>query len=122
MVWYWCQTIGSEWEQNEFYRTNFQKQFMKRFEKEGRFTDFNIFDFMPIKLHFEKIREDKKNMSEEKKAEIKAHKEELNRIYGYALVDGAKEKISGFTIEPPTLFKGRGKHPRAGLLKARIQP
>jgi|JI6StandDraft_1071083.scaffolds.fasta_scaffold07579_8 DNA topoisomerase-1 len=95
---------------------------MKRFEREGRHTDFNSFDFLPVKLHIEKLREEKKNMSEEKKAEIKAGKDELNRFYGYALVDSAREKISGFAIEPPTLFKGRGKHPRAGLLKARIQP
>lgn len=32
------------------------------------------------------------------------------------------EKVNGFQIEPPTLFKGRGKHPKAGILKPRIQP
>ena len=83
---------------------------MKRFEREGRHTDFNSFDFLPVKLHIEKLREEKKNMSEEKKTEIKASKDELNRFYGYALVDSAREKISGFAVEPPTLFKGRGKH------------
>jgi DNA topoisomerase-1 len=30
--------------------------------------------------------------------------------------------VNGFLIEPPTLFKGRGKHPRAGFVKPRIQP
>jgi len=30
--------------------------------------------------------------------------------------------VNGFQIEPPTLFKGRGKHPKAGCLKPRIQP
>lgn len=25
-------------------------------------------------------------------------------------------------IEPPTLFKGRGEHPKMGLMKGRIQP
>lgn len=25
-------------------------------------------------------------------------------------------------IEPPTLFKGRGEHPKAGIMKARIIP
>lgn len=32
------------------------------------------------------------------------------------------EKISAIQIEPPTLFKGRGENPKAGLLKARVQP
>jgi DNA topoisomerase-1 len=42
--------------------------------------------------------------------------------YGYALVDGYKEKVGGYLIEAPTLFKGRGDHPKAGLIKARILP
>jgi len=32
------------------------------------------------------------------------------------------EKINGPQIEPPTLFKGRGAHPKAGYLKSRVQP
>jgi DNA topoisomerase I len=38
------------------------------------------------------------------------------------LVDDFKEKIGGYLIEAPTLFKGRGDHPKAGLMKARIMP
>ena len=33
-----------------------------------------------------------------------------------------KEKIAGYMIEAPTLFKGRGEHPKAGCMKARIFP
>jgi hypothetical protein len=36
--------------------------------------------------------------------------------------EGTIEKVNGYQIEPPTLFKGRGKHPKAGCLKPRIQP
>ena len=32
------------------------------------------------------------------------------------------EKVGGYLIEAPTLFKGRGEHPKAGLMKARIMP
>jgi DNA topoisomerase-1 len=38
------------------------------------------------------------------------------------LVDSVKEKIGGYLIEAPTLFKGRGDHPKAGFMKARIMP
>jgi DNA topoisomerase I len=38
------------------------------------------------------------------------------------LVDNVKEKIGGYLIEAPTLFKGRGDHPKAGFMKARIMP
>jgi DNA topoisomerase IB len=52
-------------------------------------------------------------------------KEERNlhaRTYGYALVDGRIEKVGNVTVEPPSLFRGRGTHPKMGRLKARIQP
>lgn len=42
--------------------------------------------------------------------------------YGFALVDEYKEKVGGYLIEAPTLFKGRGDHPKAGFLKGRIMP
>jgi len=38
------------------------------------------------------------------------------------VIDNTLEKVGGYLIEIPTLFKGRGKHPKAGLLKARIMP
>ncbi len=38
------------------------------------------------------------------------------------MVDGMCEKVGGYLIEAPTLFKGRGEHPKAGLIKARIMP
>ncbi len=45
-----------------------------------------------------------------------------DRVYGHALVDGCLERVGNYTLEPPTLFKGRGEHPKAGLLKARLAP
>ena len=46
----------------------------------------------------------------------------MQEIYGYALVDGYKEKVGNFRVEPPGLFRGRGKHPKTGRLKLRVQP
>lgn len=43
-------------------------------------------------------------------------------MFGFALVDGCLERVGNYTLEPPTLFKGRGEHPKAGLLKGRIMP
>lgn len=42
--------------------------------------------------------------------------------YGYCLIDGHKEKIGNFRIEPPSLFRGRGDHPKMGMLKKRVLP
>lgn len=37
-------------------------------------------------------------------------------------MDGCLERVGNYTLELPTLFKGRGEHPKAGLLKARTFP
>lgn len=42
--------------------------------------------------------------------------------YKHIIIDDRIESIANFRIEPPTLFKGRGEHPKAGLLKQRIMP
>lgn len=38
------------------------------------------------------------------------------------MLDGRKEKVGNFRIEPPGLFRGRGEHPKTGSLKLRVQP
>lgn len=37
------------------------------------------------------------------------------------MIDGHKEKIGNFKIEPPGLFRGRGEHPKMGKLKRRVE-
>lgn len=37
--------------------------------------------------------------------------------YGYAIVDGVREKVGAYRVEPPGLFRGRGKHPKTGQIK-----
>ncbi|POI31906.1 hypothetical protein CIB84_004343 [Bambusicola thoracicus] len=52
-------------------------------------------------------------------------KEEADKIqeeYGYCILDGHREKIGNFKTEPPGLFRGRGDHPKMGMLKKRIMP
>merc|ERR1719204_2609711 len=56
------------------------------------------------------------------KDEIKAKKAALDEIYGYAVVDGVREKVGNYCVEPPGLFRGRGDHPKAGMLKKRLKP
>ena len=38
------------------------------------------------------------------------------------MIDGKREKIGNFRIEPPSLFRGRGEHPKMGRIKRRIMP
>jgi DNA topoisomerase-1 len=72
--------------------------------------------------HFAKLREAKKTMTKEEKEVAKKEKKELEDKYGSVLVDGRKEKVGNFRVEPPGLFRGRGAHPKAGCLKLRVRP
>lgn len=42
--------------------------------------------------------------------------------YGYCIMDGRRERLGNFRIEPPGLFRGRGDHPKMGCLKQRVRP
>jgi DNA topoisomerase-1 len=42
--------------------------------------------------------------------------------YGYVLVDEHIEKVGNWTLEPSSLFRGRGTHPKMGKLKLTVLP
>lgn len=42
--------------------------------------------------------------------------------YGFCVLDHHRERIGNFKIEPPGLFRGRGDHPKQGMLKKKIRP
>ena len=42
--------------------------------------------------------------------------------YKYIIIDGARQKVGNYKIEPPGIFMGRGDHPKLGKIKRRINP
>jgi len=53
---------------------------------------------------------------------LKKENEKIQKEYGFCIIDGHKQKIGNFKIEPPGLFRGRGDHPKQGMLKKRTRP
>ena len=52
---------------------------------------------------------------------VKVLKEEAGQLteeYGFCVLDGHREKIGNFRVEPPGLFRGRGEHPKMGDRKS----
>lgn len=43
-------------------------------------------------------------------------------VFDTALVDGRAEPVGNYRVEPPSIFIGRGDHPKAGTIKRRIYP
>ena len=52
---------------------------------------------------------------------IKKENEEIMKQYGFCVIDHHRQRIGNFRIEPPGLFRGRGDHPKQGMLKKRTE-
>lgn len=79
-------------------------------------------DFREMHQYFLKLSEERKNRTKEEKQKIKEENLQIQNEYGYCILDGHKQRIGNFRIEPPGLFRGRGNHPKMGMLKKRIMP
>lgn len=87
-----------------------------------KITEFNLCDFRPMYEYFEAEKAKKKSMTSAEKKEAKAAKDALEAPYTHCVLDGRKEKVGNFRVEPPGLFRGRGDHPKKGALKLRVRP
>ncbi|KAG0327697.1 DNA topoisomerase 1 [Dissophora globulifera] len=117
--------LFTEHAENPVFQQNFFKDFSKLAKKHKTVPDITNFkkcDFTPMHEYFQKEKEKKKNMSKEQKQAIKEEKLALDESYGFCYLDGRKEKVGNYRIEPPGLFRGRGKHPKTGCLKLRVHP
>lgn len=95
---------------------------MKILGKDHVIQSLEKIDFTPIWKWFLDERERKKNMSRDEKKKIKEEKDKIEEPYKYAWIDGIKENVGNFRVEPPGLFRGRGNHPLMGKLKNRLRP
>lgn len=82
-----------------------------------KITKFELCDFRPMFEHFEAQKAQKKAMSAAEKKAAKAQKDALEAPFTHCTLDGRKEKVGNFRVEPPGLFRGRGDHPKKGRLK-----
>ena len=73
-------------------------------------------------IEFFQKAEERRNWTKEQKQELKKENEKILEEYGYCLMDGHKQRVGNFKIEPPGLFRGRGDHPKQGKLKKRTMP
>jgi DNA topoisomerase-1 len=119
--------VGTDHYENEIFRNNFFEDWCGVLHSinssyKDLIKEFHKCDFSPITEHLNLLKERKKSMTKEEKIKIKEEKTKIDEFYGWCLLDGRREKVGNFRIEPPGLFRGRGKHPKAGRLKTRVFP
>jgi len=107
----------------------FNKNFFKDWRKYGMnederqlIRDLSKCDFTEINEYFKRVSEERKGRSKEEKKAEKEKNEAIQKEYGFCQIDGHEEKIGNYRIEPPSLFRGRGEHPKQGMLKKRVNP
>ncbi|KAJ4268420.1 DNA topoisomerase 1 [Fusarium torreyae] len=119
--------------ENPVFRANFFKDFKEYCDKYGVTDaqgkrvaiksldkcDFSkVYDYWSAKVEQNKT----KNMTKEEKEAAKAKKEALEAPFTHCMWDGRKQKVGNFRVEPPSLFRGRGEHPKTGHVKQRVAP
>ncbi|PAA83351.1 hypothetical protein BOX15_Mlig010726g2, partial [Macrostomum lignano] len=79
-------------------------------------------NFTEIHEFYKRQAEERKNRTKEEKQKLKETNERVTQEFGHCTLDGHRQRIGNFKIEPPGLFRGRGSHPKMGKLKRRVQP
>ncbi|KAJ3680849.1 hypothetical protein LUZ60_015338 [Juncus effusus] len=114
--------IDTDYAKKPQFRENFFNDWKKILGKNHVIKKLDLCDFTPIYEWHNREKEKKKQMTAEEKKAIKEEKMKQEEKYMWAVVDGVKEKVGNFRVEPPGLFRGRGEHPKMGKLKRRIKP
>nr|XP_029134147.1 DNA topoisomerase I, mitochondrial-like isoform X1 [Labrus bergylta]XP_029134148.1 DNA topoisomerase I, mitochondrial-like isoform X1 [Labrus bergylta]XP_029134149.1 DNA topoisomerase I, mitochondrial-like isoform X1 [Labrus bergylta]XP_029134150.1 DNA topoisomerase I, mitochondrial-like isoform X1 [Labrus bergylta] len=121
---FFAQMLDHEYTTKTVFRENFFTDWRQEMTDEERklIQDLDKCDFGELSaMHKAKV-EARKNMTKEEKLAVKEANQLIVDEYGFCLLDQHKERIGNFKIEPPGLFRGRGEHPKQGMLKKRIQP
>ncbi|CAO3637079.1 unnamed protein product [Cunninghamella echinulata] len=122
---FFASLLETDHAKNPTFQKNFFRDFKEVLAKDPsnpKLESFEKCDFRPIWEKFEADKEKKKSLTKEEKLKAREERVKLEEPFIYAIVDGRKEKIGNFRIEPPSLFRGRGDHPKTGSLKKRVYP
>jgi DNA topoisomerase-1 len=112
----------TEYMQKQTFLDNFWEGFREVLGKKHTIQSLSKCDFTPIYEYLAADRERKKAMTREEKAAQKQERDAKEDKYKWALIDGRREAVGNFRVEPPGLFRGRGEHPRMGKIKKRVYP
>lgn len=118
--------VETDHAKNPVFQKNFFNDFCQILKDAGGcnvdIREFDKMDFSKMHAFFEQQREERKNMSKAEKQKLKEEKERFEEPYKTCLLNGRKENVGNFKVEPPGLFRGRGAHPKTGKVKKRVYP
>jgi DNA topoisomerase-1 len=119
------QLLGTDYAKNDVFCRNFFEDFVHVLDEcqpNHPIQEFEKCNFDLIFQYYEQLKERRKNRTKAEKDAEKVEKKIVEDKYSWALLDGRREKVGSYRIEPPGLFRGRGDHPKTGRLKKRVMP
>ncbi len=116
--------VAQIWTTDKVFNKNFWTDFKTYLSPTHKkiFKDFDKMDFSLIVEHLEERKAAEKQLSQKEKNVKKIQAAEKKQNYGYAVINGIKEPLGNFTIEPAAIFYGRGDNPKRGKIKRDIEP
>ena len=108
--------------QREIFQRNFWDDWHKVLGKSHAIKSFDKCDFSDISKHLDRLKFVKRAASDAEKVVARELRDDCQLRSGYAILDDHLEKVGNFRMEPPSLFRGRGKHPKTGVVKLRVEP
>jgi DNA topoisomerase-1 len=119
---FYAKILHLEHSSNPTFKKNFFADWKKLLPRNSQIKSLEECDFKNFRDIIEEETAARKQMTKSQKGDIKDRKDQNEAKYKTAIVDGKKQNVGNFRIEPPGLFLGRGKHPKAGKIKRRVQP
>jgi len=117
----WVKKLGTDYVKDPVFIKNFFQDFSDAMGMKDNPLSLEDCDFSEIMKAVEKEKQFKANLSREEKKrqaqERKMLREANKEKYGYATIDGIKTEVGNYTVEPPSIFMGRGEHPLRGRWK-----
>ena len=114
----WAKKIGTPYVEDPVFAENFHEDFSEILGVKVLPGDV---DYSPVLKVVEDEREWRTNLTREERkalaAERKLVREANKERYGWATVDGEPMEVGNYTVEPSSIFMGRGKHPMRGRWK-----
>ncbi|KAJ2691992.1 DNA topoisomerase 1, partial [Coemansia spiralis] len=122
---FFAAVLGTDHAVNPTFQRNFFEDFTELLSTHvpgHAIKDFKGCDFSRIRAHLDEQTAKRKAMTKAEKEQQKKERTVAEEKYEHCVLDGRREKVGNFRIEPPGLFRGRGAHPKTGKLKTRVLP
>lgn len=127
MIYEWTKKLETEYVKDKTFQKNFYKDLLAKMLPHAKEYAMNYkfpeeWDFKKVWADVQEIKESKKNKTKEDRKREKDEREKRKAEFGVAVLDGRSVQLGNYTVEPPGIFMGRGKHPLRGRWKPRIYP